>query len=109
MQLQHQYQNQSSRPGTSLGAKFFMVLSDCILNKQFSKKLGVHGSADNAVNASTKGARRVTLQERERQDSDIEKRSDYKSMSNMHACKYLLSLSLSEHRLQADELDSEFF
>ena len=108
MQLQHQYQNQSSRPGTSLGAKFFNGI-EWQYPQQFSKKLGVHGSADNAVNASTKGARRVTLQERERQDSDVEKRSDYKSMSNMHACKYLLSLSLSEHRLQADELDREFF
>jgi hypothetical protein len=74
------------------------------------KKIGVHGSGDNAVNASTSGARRVTLQERERQDADIEKRSDYKSMSTIYVCIwYLLSLSMSEHRLQADELDREFF
>ncbi|KAF8817037.1 kinase-like protein [Phlegmacium glaucopus] len=56
LQLQHQYQNPSSRPGTSLG---------------------VHGSADNAASVSTAGARRVTFQERERQDA--ENRSDYKS------------------------------
>ena len=55
-----------------------MVLGDRILNIFF--QIGIHGSADNAVGASTSGARRVTLQERERQDLDAEKRSDYRSM-----------------------------
>ena len=85
---------------------FVMVLGDRILN--FFFQIGVHGSADNAVGASTSGARRVTLQERERQDVDAEKRSDYKSMSISHVCVWYL-LSLSEHRIQADELDREFF
>ena len=85
-----------------------MVLGDRILNIFF--QIGVHGSADNAVGASTSGARRVTLQERERQDADAEKRSDYKSMSKIHVCVwYLLSLSMSEHRIQADKLNREFF
>ena len=33
-----------------------------------------------------------------------------KVCSKIHVCiRYLLSLSMSEHRLQADELDREFF
>ena len=59
-----------------------MVLGDRILNILF--QIGVHGGADNAAGASTSGARRVTLQERERQDADAEKRFDYKSMSNIY-------------------------
>ena len=71
-------------------------------------QLGLHSSADNAAGASTSGARRVTLQEREKQDADAEKRSDYRSMFNFVCIWYLLSLSMPEHRIQADELDREF-
>ena len=85
-----------------------MVLDNRIFNILF--QIGIHGSADNAVGASTSGARRVTLQERERQDADAEKRSDYRSMFKIHICIwYLLSLSMTEHRIQADEFDREFF
>ena len=81
-----------------------------IVYSLFFFQIGVHGSAENAADASTSGARRVTLQERERQVADAEKRSDYKSMSKIYVCIwYLLSLSMSEHRLQAIELDREFF
>ena len=81
LQLQHPYQNPSSRPGTSLSENFrFLILRDRILKNKIKFQKGVHGSADNAAGASTSGARRVTLQERERQDADAEKRSDYKSM-----------------------------
>jgi hypothetical protein len=88
------------------------MLGDCVLNFYLFIyfQIGIHGSADNAAGASTSGARRISLQERERQDADAEKRSDYKSMSNIHICIwYLLSLSMSEHRIQADELDRELF
>ena len=71
-QIQHQYQNPSSRPGTSLGAKFcYGVRWSYPLTFFYT---GVHGSADNV----STGARRVAIQERERQDT--ENRSDHQSM-----------------------------
>lgn len=62
-----------------------MVINDRILT---FFQIGILGSADNAAGASTSGARRITLQERERQDAEAEKRSDYKSKSTIYMYAY---------------------
>jgi serine/threonine-protein kinase TTK/MPS1 len=86
LQLQHQYQNPGSRPGTSLGANR-LLSSWAFISSIFSFSTGVHSSADNASG----GPRRVTIQERERHD--VESRSDYKSMFKLQYLygKYLKS------------------
>ena len=77
-----------------------MLLGDHILNEFHST--GIHISVDNAA-----GARRVTLQERERLPRSA---PTTKVCLKLHICMwYFLNPSISEHHIQGDEVDCKAF